>query len=56
MSPRSIYLRDEAAKCERHAKHIGDGETQVELRKLAARYIDEAATIEAGAKARLQMG
>ena len=56
MSERSIYLRDQAAKCEWHAKHIGDDETKVELRKLAAKYIDEAATIEAGARARLQMG
>jgi hypothetical protein len=56
MSERSIYLRDQAAKCEWHAKHIGDTETQIELRKLAARCIDEAAAIEAGAKARLQMG
>jgi hypothetical protein len=56
MSERSVYLRDQAAKCEWHAKHIGDGETQVELRNLAAKYIDEAATIEAGAKGRLQMG
>jgi hypothetical protein len=46
MSARSIYLRDQAAKCEWHAMHISDGETQVSLRKLAAQYIEEATTIE----------
>src|SRR6267142_7011482 len=29
MSPRSIYLRDQAAKCKWHANNIGDSETQV---------------------------
>jgi hypothetical protein len=46
MSPRSIYLRDQAAKCEWHAKNIGNGETQVDLRKLAAEYIAQAVEIE----------
>jgi hypothetical protein len=46
MSERSIYLRDQAAKCEWHAKHLGDSETQVQLRKLAGEYIEEAAAIE----------
>jgi hypothetical protein len=46
MSPRSIYLRDQAAKCEWHAKNIGDSETQVDLRKLAAEYIMQAVEIE----------
>jgi hypothetical protein len=36
MSERSAYLRDQIAKCEFHAKSIGDAETQGELRKLAA--------------------
>ena len=46
MSPRSIYLRDQAAKCECHAQNIGDSETQVRLRKLAAEYVAEAEDIE----------
>jgi hypothetical protein len=46
MSERSIYLRDQAAKCEWHANNVGDAETQVELRKLASEYIAEAAEIE----------
>jgi hypothetical protein len=28
MSPRPIYLRDQAAKCRWYAKNIGDAETQ----------------------------
>jgi hypothetical protein len=46
MSPRSIYLRDQAAKCEWHAKNMGDSETQVRLRKLAAEYVVQADEIE----------
>ena len=46
MSPRSIYLRDQAAKCEWHAKNMGDSETQVRLRKSAAEYVVEADEIE----------
>jgi hypothetical protein len=46
MSPRSIYLRDQAAKCEWHANNLGDSETQVRLRKLAAEYIVQANDIE----------
>jgi hypothetical protein len=46
MSERSIYLRDQAAKCEWHAQNVGDSETQVELRKLAFEYIVEAVEIE----------
>ena len=46
MSERSIYLRDQAAKCEWHANNVGDTETQVQLRKLASEYIAEAAEIE----------
>jgi hypothetical protein len=46
MSSRSIYLRDQAAKCEWQAKNIRDDETQVALRKLAAQYLAEAEDIE----------
>ena len=46
MSPRSIHLRDQAAKCEWHAQNIGDNETQVALRKLATLYVAEADDIE----------
>jgi hypothetical protein len=46
MSPRSIYLRDQAAKCEWHAKNIGESETQTHLRKLAAEYLVQANEIE----------
>jgi hypothetical protein len=46
MSPRSIYLRDQAAKCEWHAQNIGDSETQLRLRKLAAEYVVQANDIE----------
>jgi hypothetical protein len=46
MSTRSIYLRDQAAKCEWHANNMGDSETQVRLRKLAAKYVAEADEIE----------
>jgi hypothetical protein len=46
MSERSIYLRDQAAKCEWHANNLSDAETQARLRKLAAEYIVEAVEIE----------
>ena len=46
MSSRSIYLRDQAAKCEWHAQNIGDNETQVRLRELAAEYVVQADEIE----------
>ena len=46
MSSRSVYLRDQAEKCEWHAKNIRDAETQVALRKLAAEYIVQADEIE----------
>jgi hypothetical protein len=39
-SERSIYLRDQAAKCRRHADHMTDTETQEQLRKLAAENIE----------------
>jgi hypothetical protein len=43
MSERSIYLRDQAEKCLRHADAMGDVQTQTELRKLAAEYVTRAA-------------
>jgi hypothetical protein len=46
MSPRSVYLRDQAAKCEWHAQNIGDSETKVELRRLAVEYVVQAGDIE----------
>ena len=46
MSERSIYLRDQIAKCEFHAKNIGDFETEGKLRQLAAQYLAEALEIE----------
>ena len=46
MSERSIYLRDQAAKCRWHADQMTDAETQEQLRKLAAEYIERAAEIE----------
>jgi hypothetical protein len=46
MSERSIYLRDQADKCRRHAGHIGAGETQEQLLTLAAEYIMRAVAIE----------
>jgi hypothetical protein len=46
MSERSIHLRDQAAKCEWHAKNINDDKTQVALRELAAQYVVAADDIE----------
>jgi hypothetical protein len=46
MSERSIYLRDQAAKCRWHADHMTDAETLEQVRKLAAEYIERAAEIE----------
>ena len=46
MSSRTIYLRDQAAKCEWHADNIRDVETQAALRKLAAKYVAQAEEIE----------
>jgi hypothetical protein len=45
-SSRAIYLRDQADKCRWHASQIGSPETQVELLKLAAEYIERAAAID----------
>jgi hypothetical protein len=49
MSERAAYFRNQADKCERHARAIVDTETQAALRKLAAEYVARAAEIE-GAK------
>jgi hypothetical protein len=46
MSKRSIYLRDQAAKCRWHADRLTDVETQSELRKLASEYDIQAGAIE----------
>jgi hypothetical protein len=46
MSERSIYLRDQADKCRRHASAMSDAYTRTELRKLAEEYIARAAEIE----------
>jgi hypothetical protein len=46
MSERSIYLRDQADKCRRHATAMTDPLTQAELRKLAIEYTERAAEIE----------
>ena len=55
MHARSIYLRDQAANCEWHAKNIRDEETEVALREMAARFIAEADEIESKELATRQM-
>jgi hypothetical protein len=50
MSERSMYLRDQAAKCRWHADAISDAQTQAELRNLAAEYVMKAAEIESKEK------
>lgn len=51
MSERSIYLRDQAHKCEWHASQMTSRETIADLRRIAADYIIEAAQIESNEKA-----
>jgi hypothetical protein len=46
MSPRSVYLRDQAEKCRAHAASMTDDETRQQLRVLAAEYTMRAVTIE----------
>jgi hypothetical protein len=46
MSERSVYLRDQAAKCRWHASQLGDVETQIELRELADEYVARAEDME----------
>jgi hypothetical protein len=49
MSERAAYLRDQANKCEWHARAIADDQTKEALRKLTAEYVVRVAEIE-GAK------
>lgn len=46
MSKRSDYFRDQAAKCEAHARAQTASETQAELRRIAAEYLERAAVLE----------
>ena len=46
MSERSIYLRDQAAKCRWHADRMTDAGTQEHLRALAAEYNMRAVSLE----------
>ena len=46
MTERSIYLRDQADKLSWHARRIMDAETEAQLRKMAAEYIERAVEIE----------
>jgi len=48
MSRRSVYLRGQADACRELASTIGDADTQVELRKLADKFITRA--VESKAK------
>ena len=43
---RSIYLRNQADKCLRHARSLTDSETQAQLRKLVAEYFQQAVDLE----------
>ena len=46
MSPRSVDLRSQADACRELANTIRDADTQVELRKLADKFIIRALEIE----------
>ena len=46
MSERSVYLRDQACKCRRHADALSDIQTQAALRKLASEYDIQAEALE----------
>jgi hypothetical protein len=46
MSPRSVYLRGQADACRELANTIRDADTQVELRRLADKFIVRAVEIE----------
>ena len=52
MCERSIYLRDQAAKCRAHACALTDVQTQDELRKLAAEFLVRAEKLESLERAR----
>lgn len=47
MSKRSEYLRDQAAKCEVHARAQTAAEIQAQLRSIASQYLEQAVVIEA---------
>ncbi|MDQ1387644.1 MAG: hypothetical protein QOF56_1098 [Acidobacteriaceae bacterium] len=49
MSPRSVYLRGQADACRELANTIRDADTQVELRKMADKFIVRALEIESKA-------
>lgn len=46
MSRRSVYLRDQAAKCEAHAKSQTAPAVIAELRRIAAQYLERAEHLE----------
>jgi hypothetical protein len=46
MSPRSIYLRDQADACWQLAIQLTDTETKEQLREIAVELIERAAEIE----------
>jgi hypothetical protein len=46
MSPRSVHLRGQAEACRELANTIRDADTQVELRRLADKFIVRAVEIE----------
>lgn len=46
MSERSLYLREQAAKCQAHAFAMNNVATRDELRKLAAEYLVRAAALD----------
>ena len=46
MSQRSIYLRDQAEKCEWHASQMTSPDMIADLRRIAAGYLIEADEIE----------
>src|ERR1700733_10406595 len=46
MTERSVYLRDQADKCQWHADHVTNAEIKEQLRKLAVEYIERAAMVE----------
>jgi hypothetical protein len=46
MSTRAMYLLDQADKCRWHADRMSDTQTQAELWKLAAEYVERAAEVE----------
>jgi hypothetical protein len=46
MSERSVYLRDQAAKCRWHADRLMDSATKERLLKLAVEYMERAALVD----------